>query len=138
MSAGLIGVLGAQGLTQVLGGVAANRQAKENADILEDLGIVAAEDTRREVRSLIGSQRAAVAASGGDPNVGSALDLTAESASEGELAALRAQFGFDARAAVAENEGRAALVSGITGGIGTILGGSLTALGQNPSTTKVA
>jgi len=46
---------------------------------------------------------------------------------------LRARFGFKARAVAAENEGKAAFVSGITSGVGTILGGSVAALGQVPT-----
>ena len=137
MGAGLGILLASQGLTQILGGVAADRQAQDNADILEKLGIVAQQDTMRETRRLIGSQRAAAAASGGDPNSGSNLDIQLESSAEGTLEALRARFGFKARAVAAENEGKAAFVSGITSGVGTILGGSVAALGQNPSTTAV-
>ena len=138
MGAGLGVLLGAQALTQILGGVAADQQAKDNADILEDLGIVAYQDRLRDTRSLISSQRAAAAASGGDPNSGSALDIQLDTAGEGTLDALRARFGFKSRATAEKNAGRAALVSGGVGALGTILGGTVTALGQNPSTTGVS
>ena len=138
MGAGLGVLLGAQALTQILGGVAADQQAKDNADILEDLGIVAFQDRMRDTRSLISSQRAAAAASGGDPNSGSALDIQLDTAGEGTLDALRARFGFKSRATAEKNAGRAALVSGAVSSLGTILGGTVTALGQNPTTTTPA
>lgn len=111
----------APGISQIAGGFAANRQAGVNADRLREFGDIEAGETRRAGRRLAGSQIAAFAASGVDPGSGSAIDIAAETAAETELAALRAQFGFDERAFVEEQAGRSALISGLTRGTGTII-----------------
>ena len=126
--------VGVQGISQVAAGVGANRQASRNARILEKLGVIAAADERRATRAIEGAEVTAAAHRGGDPTTGSNLDIAAETAVAGELAARRAQFGFDAQAAAQRQAGINALVAGIVGGTGSILGGSARALGQNPST----
>lgn len=134
----LVGALGAGiggGVSEILGGLEANQQAKRNARMLERLGVIEAEEVRRETRDAVGAQRAAIAASGGDPTVGSAVDITAETSLEGELEAQERAFAFDLRAAQERQVGQAARTAGIVRGVGTILGTGLTALGQTPQAT---
>ncbi len=130
-SFGKLGLLSsaAGGLSQIFGGIAAKNQADKNADLLRKLGIASAEEARREVRALQGAQ---INAHTGDATQGSALDIAADTAVEGEVAARRAQFQFDARASAEEDAGLQALVASITKGTGTILGGTVKALGQVP------
>ena len=87
--------------------VAKNQQgiAEQNAAYAERQG--AADASRKELQtaSLIGSQRAAIAGMGGDPNSGSFLDIVGDTASAGKTdalgirsnAALKA-YGFRAQA----------------------------------------
>lgn len=121
-----------QGLTQVSGGVAAYLQANDNARALRRIGRINASDRRREVRAVIGAQRASQAASGIELSSGSALDLRAMTAGEGELDALRLRFGARAAASVQEARGRSALASAATSGVNTILGGFMRKFGQAP------
>jgi len=126
--AGIAGVGQAAG--QIGAGFAAKRQAEKNADLLEELGILAAADELRAGKKLVGTQRAAMAASGGDPNEGTFIDIQAETASKAARSALRAKFAFDSAAFAQEEAGRAALIAGIVGGAGTLLGTATSVLGQ--------
>jgi len=67
--------------------VARNNQtiAEQNAQSAEDVGLVQEQEQRQKTASLIGTQRAALAAAGLDPNSGSPLDLQSDSARLGEL-----------------------------------------------------
>jgi hypothetical protein len=127
----------AQGFSQVAAGIAQERQANRNARLLRKLGIQAADDQRRATARLIGAQIAAGAASGGDPFQGSFLDLQLEAAEEGELAALRAKFGFESQRRNQRQAGQNALIAGIAGGTGTVLGGQTELLGKFGGQTKV-
>lgn len=123
------GLSAISGLTQILGGVAANRQAQANADLAEELGLLAADDVRREGRALEGAQRAAATTV-----TGSALDIILADAVETEVDALRAKFGFDAAAVVSENQGTAALIASIVRGTGSVLGGIQRSRNATPRT----
>jgi hypothetical protein len=120
----------AGGLSQIFAGIAAKNQADQNAKVLKRLGVAAAEEARRDLRALQGAQ---INAHPGDATEGSALDIAADTAVEGEVAARRAQFQFDAQAIAEEDAGLQALVASITRGSGTILGGTVKALGQVPA-----
>jgi hypothetical protein len=129
-SPGLMGGLSA--FSKVAGGVASFSQSKSNAGLMRELGVIGANDERRRTRLILGKQRVAASASGIDANSGSALDIQSEAALDGEVAALRAKFGFDARADAETYVGRQALVGSAVNATGTILGNRLTRLGQNP------
>jgi len=125
---------GLSAFSQIGGGIASFVQGKKNAKMLKELGIIAAREERVRTARLLGAQQTAAAASGIDPTSGSALDVQAETALEGEIAALMAQFDYDSQAEVARNEGTQALIGGLQNAAGTILGGQLAKLGQNPRT----
>lgn len=83
---------------------------------------------RKAVRGLIGSQRAALAASGVDVNAGNAVDIQADSAEMGELDALtirtnaaREAWGFKVGAAVERQRGANARAEGNAQALGTIV-----------------
>jgi len=111
--------------------------ASNNAELAEraardarQRGAVSEREHRRQVRSFIGSQRAALAAQGVDVNDGTAVDLQADSAMLGELDALTIRnnaameaFGFQRQASSFRNQGRAAVSEGAQNAAGTILGG---------------
>ncbi|MBF6926555.1 hypothetical protein HN269_18695, partial [Acinetobacter baumannii] len=70
---------------------AANQNAKvatQQADYERQLGNIEEEKQRRNVRLMLGSQRAALAANGIDTTSGTALDLQTETAQLGEEDAL--------------------------------------------------
>ncbi len=133
----LLTLTAASAATQLAGGAAASRDAQAEADQLRRLGRVEAEDQRRETRRLLASQQVAFAASGVDPSVGIPLDVLGASAAEAELAALRIQFGRESEATSIRQRGRRAQTQGITGALGTILGGVSTfgQLGTKPGAT---
>ncbi len=113
---GLASILG--GGAEILGGVASSRRAGQNAKLLEELGLLNADEVRREGRALEGAQVAAATTT-----TGSALEIILADAVETEVDALRAKFGFDAQAAVVEQEGQDQLIASILQGSGRILGG---------------
>jgi hypothetical protein len=114
-------------IAQIMAGVTARDQENENAKLLEALGLVNADEERRFTRSIIASQIAADTSGGG-----SAEDIILDTAVEGEVAALRKAFGFDAAASAARARGDSARQVGITRGVGTILGGFQRQLAQTP------
>lgn len=122
---------GAQGISQIFGGLAASRQEDDNAALLRKLGLINANEERRFNRALIGSQIAAAGPSGGS---GSSLDIILSAAVEGEVTALRTAFGFNQQAFVAEQRGKAAKRSGLIRGAGTILGGFQRTVNAQPAT----
>ena len=122
-----------QAASQIAGGVAARRQARANADFLEEIGEVNANEERRFNRSIQGAQINASTS-----NTGSALKIQLSDAVEGEIAALRRQFGFDTAAFAARERGDSALLSSIVSGSGTIIGGFNRILGQNPAEREPA
>ena len=125
------GLSALQGITQLLGGIAAKDQAEKNADLLQELGILRAQTVRREGRRLQGRQIAQAGFAGGTMT-GSILDIIADTAVENEQEALTQQFSFDAQAAAEEQRGTALLVASISRGQSTILGGTARALGRLP------
>jgi len=121
---------------QIGGGIAANRQSKEDASTLREIGRFEAGRARREGRRLSGRQRVAYAKAGVEPS----LEVLANTAFETELNAQWALFASDRRADVIRRQGKAALISGLFGGATTILGGAteahqagLFASGSSPS-----
>ncbi len=135
MAAAALVLMAVSAAASVAGGAAANRDARAEAAHLKRLGKVEAEDQRRETRRLLASQQVAFAASGVDPSVGTPLDVLADTVAEAELAALRIQFGRESEAAAIRSRGRRAQTQGITGALGTILGGVSTfgKLGSTPT-----
>lgn len=111
--------------------ILAERAAKQ----AEEAGELASHQARQRARQLIGRQRAIIAAGGGDVGVGSALDITSDTAAFGELDALtiktnaardaanyRAQgANFQADADLARARGSTALTSSYFNAGGTIL-----------------
>ncbi len=136
-TAALLTLTAISAATSIAGGAAANRDAQAEADHLRKLGRIEGEDKRRETRRLLASQQAAFAASGVDPSVGTPLDVLADTVAESELAALRIQFGRESEATAMRQRGRRAQTQGITGALGTILGGASTfaLLGSKPGVT---
>lgn len=87
-------------------------------------------EARRQAAKRVGSQRAALAASGVDLT-GTPLDLLAETAEDDELNALRVRFGgetqaqgFQGRAASERFSGRQAMRAGVIGAVGQGLTGA--------------
>lgn len=78
-------------------GRAANAQAELNAESLEAVGELRADEARRSGRRLVGRQRAAFAKSGLAMS-GSAMDVILDTEIENELAALHEKFGLDSAA----------------------------------------
>ena len=136
-TAALLTLTAISAATSIAGGAAANRDARAEADQLRRLGKVEAEDQRRETRRLLASQQVAFAASGVDPSVGTPLDVLGATVAEAELAALRIEFGRESEATAIRQRGRRAQTQGITGSLGTILGGASTfaLLGTKPGVT---
>lgn len=110
----------------------ANNNAKvatQQADYERQLGNIEEEKHRRNVRQMLGSQRAALAANGIDTASGTALDLQAETAQFGEEDALairanaaRKAWGYEVEAGNYKAESRAAKARGKNQSIGTYLG----------------
>ncbi len=136
-TAALLTLTAISAATSIAGGAAASRDANAEADQLRRLGKIEAEDKRRETRRLLASQQVAFAASGVDPSVGTPLDVLGATVAEAELAALRIEFGRESEATSIRSRGRRALTQGITGSLGTILGGVSTfgKLGTKPGVT---
>ena len=126
---------GASALGQLAGGIGQASQANANAKLLKRIGAIEANEVRRDTRRFISRQQQAAAASGIVANTGSALAVQSESAVEGEVAALRAQFAQTSRARAIKAEGRAALISSIGAAGKTILGGAAKQLGRGGSST---
>lgn len=88
---------------------------------------------RTSVRGLVGTQRAALAASGVDVNDGSALDIQADTAAMGEMDALtirlnaaREAWGYRTQATDYRARGEIAKNEGNMKAVGTILGAGAT------------
>ncbi len=139
-TAALLTLTAISAATSIAGGVAANRDAKAEADQFSLLGRIEAKDKRRESRRLFAAQQVKFAGSGVDPSVGTPLDVLADTVAEAELAALRIQFGRESEAAAIRSRGRRAQTQGITGALGTILGGVSTfgKLGSPPSSSTTS
>jgi len=96
-ASGLFGSLSAAS-TAEKAGRAANAQAQLNADTLEAIGRIRADETRTSGRRLVARQRVAFAKSGVLPGTGSALDLILDTEIQNELDALHQKFGLDSQA----------------------------------------
>lgn len=128
---------GVSTLGTVAGGVAANRQAQQDAMNMEAAGreeLAAAQRDaqmkRREGRLLSSRQQAVAAASGGGASDPTIVRLMTQTAADSELNAQSAMYGGYSRKAGlfagARNrraEGRASLLGGYLGGFGTAAAG---------------
>lgn len=99
-------------------------------------GQIAEQSLRTKTRRLIGAQRAAYAGQGVDVESGSALEVQADTAYQGELDAItirnnafREAFGLEIDAAQTMQAGQWAYRAGINNAAGTILGGASSAAG---------
>lgn len=110
----------------------ANQNAKvatQQADYERQLGNIEEEKQRRNVRLMLGSQRAALAANGIDTTSGTALDLQTETAQLGEEDALairanaaRRAWGYEVDAMNQKANAAAAKARGKNQAIGSYLG----------------
>lgn len=116
------GTLVSAGLS-IAGGIKAKKDAEAEANIRRKLGKVEAEDRRRQTRRLIASQQVAFAKAGVATGAGTPLDVLGDTVAEEELAALRIRFGRRLESDALKRQGDQALVFGVAGGLGTILGG---------------
>lgn len=108
---------------------------KQNAETAAQQAHYDAEQSRLKNRRLLSAQRAAYAASGVDPDSGSALDVQEDSAITGEEERMVALYtGRTAanaslsRARLAKMEGKAAMTGGYIAAGGTLLGGTASGL----------
>lgn len=136
------------GVTAVMGAVAAKKQADYGQDIANNNAIISqqkADDAlergeeserrhREQVEALKGQQRSALAANGVVLDDGSALDILADTAEQGELDALTIRHnaqseatdylnqagGFSAQGEMASYEGTANATASIIGGAGSV------------------
>jgi hypothetical protein len=146
-TSGIVGAAGAVAQGQTAKATARYQaQVAENNKIMaeraaqraEEAGDMAAQQARARARALIGRQRAVLAGSGGDVGVGSALDITGDTAMFGELDALTirsnarrdaegyraAGANFQADADLARARGSSALASSYLDAGGSLLSSS--------------
>ena len=107
----------------VAGGVAADRQAKDQARQARRIGQAKIQDQQRQARRDRAEQQAKFAKAGVSVQSGTPLDILGDTASEQALAALRIRYSADSQSDALKLRGTQALVSGITSGAGTLLGG---------------
>lgn len=106
---------------------------RNQADQAKQIGNIDEERRLRQVRQMVGAQRAAAAANGLDPNEGTPLDLQTQTAGIGaedamtlRLNAMRQAWGLEVGAVNSMNYGAAAKVNAKNQNTGTLL----TGLGQ--------
>lgn len=118
--------------------------ARQNAEIAKQQGIAQSQAQDRAARAKMGQMKAAMAASGVDPGVGSPLDVLADSARMSKLDNLTilwnaqtkaAGYGNNANlddmlAASAQSKADSATTAGIINGIGAVAGGASKAYGS--------
>lgn len=78
--------------------------AQSNADMQRQQGIEEARLQRLKTASVIGSQKAAMAANGVDVTQGTAVDVISDTAAMGELDALQTQYNYEMKARGYETE----------------------------------
>jgi hypothetical protein len=124
-------------------------QAKEDAkaqryqaEQARQIGNIDEERRLRQVRMMIGAQRAAAAANGLDPNTGTPMDLQTQTASLGaedamtlRLNAMRQAWGLEVGATNSLNFGAASKVNARNQNTGTLLTG-LGSMADSYSTTR--
>lgn len=125
----------------VLGGIGSYLDAREQADAYAAYERNARQQAKNEAaqerekyRKLASSRRAAFGSSGVDVNVGSPLDVLADTEAEGEVSALQLLYGGEReaanwrnRASAARQGGKSALALGIVDGATVgLLGGAKT------------
>ena len=108
--------------SQIGGGIAEHRQAKADADTLEEIGRVKARQQAKKTRRLMGRQRVAYAKSGAAME-GTPLDALAYAAFEGKLGELWIEFEHEMAAEQLERRGEAARLAGYFEGGKTLLSG---------------
>ena len=131
--------LGISAASQVLGGISAYGDSRAQASAAETNTELAAEQAgnqasqeRDKYRRFASSQKATLGASGVDVNVGSPIDVLADTDAEGEVSAMQLLYGgqleaanWRQRAQSLKSQGRGSLIGGILGGVGTgLLGAS--------------
>lgn len=109
---------GAQIGTGVIAQSAANQEAKR----AEEAAKLVRADELRKGKILAGKQRAAFGKSGVAINVGTPLDVLAQTAMDAETNAVRAALFFERQAENLRSAGKIALTKGILGAGTTILG----------------
>ncbi|GHV55659.1 hypothetical protein FACS1894206_10070 [Deltaproteobacteria bacterium] len=121
--------------SQILGGLASYGESKsaakgheQAADVARKQAANAAAQERDKYGRLAAAQRAKYGASGIDVNQGSALDILADTDSEGAVSAMQLLYGGELEAWNQKNKARAAKASGRGALIGGILGGAGTGL----------
>ena len=72
--------------------------AQQNANVQRQQGIEEARLQRLKTASVIGSQKAAMAANGVDITQGTAVDVVSDTAAMGELDALQTQYNYEMKA----------------------------------------
>lgn len=104
--------------------------AKKNADAAAQQAAFDAEQTRDKNKRVLAAQRAAYSASGIDPDAGTAIDVQADSAAQGEMDALVSIYtgaasanSITARARLGKMEAQGARSAGYVSAGGTVLGG---------------
>lgn len=119
---------------------------RNQAEQAKQIGNIDEERRLRQVRQMIGAQRAAAAANGLDPNEGTPLDLQTQTAGLGaedamtlRLNAMRQAWGLDVGATNSMNMGAASKVNARNQNTGTLLTGlgsmaNMYSAGRTPST----
>lgn len=121
--------------TSIASGVAQKKQAERLAKEADEQARVEFELQLRRGRQLQGAQRAATAGAGVAVSTGTPLEILAQTAADAELNALRASFGPEQDARNFRSQGQQALIGGLTGAAGTILGGANAGAFTGPSST---
>lgn len=142
-----IALTAAAGGTQALGqyqqSKAESNMLKQNARLADQqardaraMGAIQEERVRRQVRQAAGAQRAALGANGVDIGSGTALDLQADTAGQGEqdayltrANALREAWGFKVQANNYRNQAMLTRKAGKMAAAGTLLGSGAQAFG---------
>jgi len=111
---------------------------KQNAKTAAEQGLFDAEQTRNKNKRILAAQRAVQSGSGFDPDAGTALDVRADSAAQGEMDALIAIYtggssstANQSRAQLNRMEGRQAQRAGNISAGASLLGGAAD-IGTNP------
>lgn len=130
--------LGIMAGSQILGGLSSYSEGKQqarayevNADMARKQAANQAAQEKAKYARLAAQQRASFGASGLDVNVGSPLDVLADSDAEGAVSAMQMLYSgeleaanWKQRAASARSGARGGLLSGLVGGLGTGLMGA--------------
>lgn len=110
--------------SKVVGGIEANKAAREKAKLINKETLEAFDQKENEVTDFLGTQQAAFAKSGVNlAQSASATDILQETRAEGERQKLAIIRQGKAEASQAKSQGRQALISGIGGAAQSVAGG---------------